>query len=213
MAGKKGKVAAEKHEYSVTETITVTVSMTRELTPLGTLDRQFFWAWTILVEGKVRFSGADLVTTHNSPTIAALDVLYFHCPVDGKVPGWFKGEANASQKNWFKITGPRMAPVVGRISTIGQYPGAQVITSDGLIPFNKDGIAVNVPVSQLQGFPEIQESNKFARMEDVHGDDDVVMGEVSEGVRRAIDASENRDRSSGNVAALTPPLLTSPFSG
>lgn len=211
MAGMRGKPAADKFSYSVTETITVTVSQTRALVPHKETEPMYFWSWAILVEGKVRFGGSDLITSHNRPQNAALTILADYCPADGKVPDWFKGDANASQKNWFKITGPRMAPVLNRIYTIGHYPGAQLITDDGLIPFSKDGIAMNVPVAQLQEVEEYAEYSISAEpVPELYMD--VVIGEVSEGVRRAIDASENRDRSSGNVAALNPTLLTSPFS-
>lgn len=168
MAGTKGKVAAEKIQYSVTETITVSVSMTRELIPFMESEPMYFWSWSILVEGRERFKGADLITRHNKPHVAALDVLFGLCPSDGKVPDWFKGEANASQANWFKITGPRMAPIVGRISTIGQYPGAHIITDNGLIPFTKDGIAMNTMVAPIE--------------------DESVLGERSAGTQQLIDA-------------------------
>ncbi len=198
-----GKAAAEKFEYSVTETITVTVSKTRDFIELGSENTMYFWGWQILVEGRVRFHGANLITLHDLPDVAAHEVLNHHCPRDGMAPAWAKG-LNASQKHFFKVSGPRMAPIMEQIYSIADYPGAQMIVDGVLTPF---GVVLEQRIKN-----DLSSDQGFSSGTVGYVADEGVMGEVSDDVRRAAELRDNRSEGSGNVAAATPALLTSPFS-
>lgn len=224
MAGTKGKLAAVEYAYDIDGTISVHVKQTRSLLELGRTMVSRFWAWEIRVEGVARFKGADLITAHADPDRAAHFILKLHCPADGMVPNWFGfvvdqhgeldfKEPNAKQAHFFKVRGPRMSPILNRIEYISHYPGAQLITSDGLVPFVRSGsMAENVgPERAPQTMEAIQEL-RDAAIKALADDESVTMGEVSEDTRRAIEVQENRNRDSGNASALTPPLVTSPFS-
>lgn len=225
MAGTRGKVAAVEIAYDLDGVISLHLKRVRSIVEPGRVQPLHFWSWEIRSEGVARFKGADLITNHMDPDKAAHHILKLHCPADGMTPAWFgwsvdqEGtatfkEPNAKQEHWFKVRGPRMAPTLVRIEYISHYPGAQLITSEGLMPFVSTGsMAENIgPGSAPKTMEDIQ-GLRDAAIKALAEDESVTMGDVSEDTRRAIEAQENRNRDSGNVSALTPTLLTSPFSG
>lgn len=197
-----GKVAAEKFFYSVDAYVTVEVAKTRDMVELGCVDTMHFWSWKILVEGRERFKGANLVTMHDIPDVAALTVLQKHTPSDGLVPFWFQGTPNGSQKNFFKNSGQRMGHLLKDMYSILDYPGAQAIIDGVLTPME----------SSVKVAYTVTEGGERVNLGPVVSADDVVIGEVSEDTRRAAELRDTRSEGSGNVAAATRPLVTSPFS-